>query len=503
FEVLLGDAESYQQVLEQLRIHERTPEHIVMLLGDGTDRSHAALSAHPTSTATIERNFLAPARMAHAMSSVLEAATLTGVTENAFSLGGEPLDPIARLSSGPVLVVPRELPDFVTRLVDLNAHDGASRADRIEALARELLSGDAAPIVALRTPKRWTPRLRPTQLPDADAQPAWLADGDVVLITGGLGGMGRVLAQHLTRQRKARLALLSREAMPARATWQSLLDEPATTARVRDRIEWLKTLEANGTEVMVVQGDVTDANSLRDALSTVRQAFGKLNVVIHTAGVMDDAPLQSKSVAQMRRVLAPKVEGTLNLDAAIDEDLRAFVLMSSIASFLGLPGQIDYTAANAFLDAFAEDRQRKKPGRTVAINWNAWRDVGMIVATGNGNNNHPLPAGRSNHPWLDAWEPIPEGRRYQTDFAIASHWLLSEHRIAGAQALIPGTGFVELARAAFVETGHQLLSHLDANAIELTRVTFLQPFQVGAQDTVRLQIEVRLHGDSSSVMLQS
>src|SRR5690606_4184177 len=82
-------------------------------------------------------------------------------------------------------------------------------------------------------------------------------------------------------------------------------------------------------------------------------------------------------------------------------------------------------------------------------------------------------------------------------------WLLSEHRIAGAQALIPGTGFVELARAAFVETGHQLLSHLDANAIELTRVTFLQPFQVGAQDTVRLQIEVRLHGDSSSVMLQS
>src|SRR5690606_7922101 len=55
----------------------------------------------------------------------------------------------------------------------------------------------------------------------------------------------------------------------------------------------------------------------------------------------------------------------------------------------------------------------------------------------------------------------------------------------------------------FVETGHQLLSHLDANAIELTRVTFLQPFQVGAQDTVRLQIEVRLHGDSSSVMLQS
>ncbi|MGK0153139.1 MAG: acyl transferase domain-containing protein/thioesterase domain-containing protein [Neolewinella sp.] len=498
-EVPPGDAEGYQQVLEQLRSHDRTPEHIVMLLSGSGSTNPAGSNARPGGT--IEHSFLAPTRFAYAMSNVLESARLTLVTQNAFSVAGEPIDPAARLSVGPALVVPRELPDFPTRLVDLNAHAHGSTSEAIAALARELLADDAPSIVALRTPKRWTPQLRPTQLPPANAQPLWLADGDVVLITGGLGGMGRVLARHFAEQRKVRLALLSRTAMPERSEWQGLLADPGTSNRLRDRIEWVISLETSGTEVMVVQGDVTDLDSLHLALKSVRATFGKLQAVIHAAGIMDDAPLQSKSVAQMLNVLAPKFDGTLNLDAAIDEDLSAFVVMSSVASFLGLPGQIDYTAANAFLDAFAEDRQRRKPGRTIAINWNAWRDVGMIVGTGS--SPPPLPNGRTDHPWLDAWEPIPDGRRYHTNFAIASHWLLGEHRIEGAQALIPGTGFVELARAAFLEAGHQALTHPASNALQLSQVTFLQPFQVAPGAETRLQIEIRQHADGSSVQMHS
>lgn len=500
FEVSIGEAEGYQQVLEQLRTQERTPEHIVMLLNSDTS---PGTSDGMRSETTLERSFLAPSRMAFAMCSTLEAVTFTLVTENAFSVAGEPLDPIARLSTGPALVIPRELPDFPTRLIDLNANDGASNADRVRALAHELVSGETSPIAVLRAPKRWIPRLRPTQLPKADAQPLWLDDGDVVLITGGLGGMGLVLAQHLAKQRKVRLALLSRSLPPERSTWESLIADPETANGVRTRIEGLLALEAGGAEVMAVQGDVTDPDSLRPALDLVRERFGKLHVVIHAAGVMDDAPLQSKTTARMREVLAPKVEGTRNLDAMIDEDLKAFVVMSSIASLLGVPGQIDYTAANAFLDAFAEDRQRRKPGRTIAINWSAWRDVGMVVEVGINRPQKPLPAGRTDHPWLDAWEPIPEGRRYQTDFAVASHWLLSEHRIEGAQALIPGTGFVELARAAFLEAGHFALSHATANAVELSQVTFLQPFRVEPGAPQRLQIEIRQQDNGSGVTMSS
>jgi len=500
FEVSIGEAEGYQQVLEQLRTRDLTPEHVVMFLGNNNTPGTIS-GTQPT--ATIQRNFLAPSRMAFAMSSTLEAATFTLVTENAFSVAGEPLDPLARLSAGPALVIPRELPDFPTRLVDLNANDSTTRADRLRTLAHELISGETGPITALRPPKRWTPTLRPTQLPTANDQPSWLADGDVLLITGGLGGMGRVLAQHLAKQRKVRLALLSRSSLPEHSKWESLLSDPETSASLRIRIEGLLAIEANGTEVMVVQGDVTDSNSLHKAIESVRKRFGKLNAVIHAAGLIDDAPLQSKTTAQMRQVLAPKVEGTRNLDALIDEDLKAFVVMSSIASLLGLPGQIDYTAANAFLDAFAEDRQRRKPGRTVAINWNAWRDVGMIIEVGSNRPEQPLPAGRTDHPWLEAWEPIPEGRRYYTDFTVASHWLLNEHRIESAQALIPGTGFVELARAAFIEAGHFALSHASANAVELSQVTLLQPFQVAAQAQQRLQIDIQQQGDNSVVTMSS
>ena len=256
-------------------------------------------------------------------------------------------------------------------------------------------------------------------------------------------------------------------------------------------------------DVMLVQADVTDAEDLRRALKVVRSKFGRLHTVIHTAGIIDDAPLQSKSAAQMRRVLAPKVEGTLNLDAAIDEDLKAFVVMSSIASFLGLPGQIDYTAANAFIDAFAENRQRHKPGRTIAINWNAWRSVGMIAENDLGSSQPLLLEGKTDHPWLETWEPIRSGRRYQINFASASDWLLKEHCINGGKPLIPGTGYVELARAAFVEAGHQLNTHRSSNAIELTQVTFLQPFQVELGQQARLQIELRQTADHSKVTMQS
>jgi thioesterase domain-containing protein/NAD(P)-dependent dehydrogenase (short-subunit alcohol dehydrogenase family)/acyl carrier protein len=330
------------------------------------------------------------------------------------------------------------------------------------------------------------------------AQPAWLADGDVVFLTGGLGGIGRALAQHLAAQRKVRLALLSREALPPRETWTETLARG--DAKIAERVRWVQGLEKCSAEVLVVQGDVAERASLQVALAAVRARFGAIGVVIHAAGVMDDEPLLAKTDDKMLRVLAPKVLGAQNLDELVTEPVKAFVLMSSVASFLGLPGQIDYTAANAFLDAFAEDRQRRRPGRTIVVNWNAWRDVGMVLGIGRAGALPPLPAGRAAHPWLAAWEQTPAGRRYETDFAVASHWLLAEHRIEGGDALIPGTGFVELARAAFADA---VPAVADGDGVELSQVTFLAPFQVAANASRRLQIDVAVHGDTAAIVMRS
>jgi len=125
---------------------------------------------------------------------------------------------------------------------------------------------------------------------------------------------------------------------------------------------------------------------MRSTVVLARSHFGRLDGVFHAAGVLDDGPLLLKTAESAARVLAPKVQGTLALEEALrGESLRCFVVFSSVSSILGPAGQVDYAAANAFLDAFAQSRK----GPVTVINWGLWNDVGM--------GRRPL----STHPWLE------------------------------------------------------------------------------------------------------
>src|SRR6185503_14911446 len=139
-------------------------------------------------------------------------------------------------------------------------------------------------------------------------------------------------------------------------------------------------LEAHGSEVEIVAADVTSVDAMRAAFTRAHTRFGVVNGVFHTAGVLGDSLMPFKTHADAERVLAPKVRGTLAIDAALgNAPLDLFVLFSSISSIAGLPGQADYTAANAFLDAFAQERSLRDGTFAIAINWSAWRDVGMAA----------------------------------------------------------------------------------------------------------------------------
>ena len=498
YELCAGAIEQYQQLITQLKNENRSPQHIVMMPGASSILPTRDIDQH------LQQFFFAPVHLAQALAGLLDTVALTIISTNAFSLAGEALDPWARLSMGPALVIERELPEITTRLIDVRASDLTSPSLTVcmQQLARDLTSGCHASPVALRPPGRFTQHILPTPMPAAAGSAKLWQDGDVVLITGGLGGIGLAIAEHLARQRRLKFALLSREPLPGPSRWSALLADDHTPIALKRRIRGVQALQALDAQVFVVQGDVAVRESLAIALADVRARLGPLTAVIHAAGTIDDEPLQTKSDDKMRRVLAAKVAGTINLDALIVDDLKAFVLMSSVASFLGLPGQVDYTSANAFLDAFAVERRARKPGLCVSINWNAWRDVGMITDADLRQALGPLPQGQCNHPWLDASEDTPQGRRYFTDFQVATHWLLSEHQINGADALIPGTGFVELARAAFVDAfAHRFPHAKPATAVELAHVTFLTPFQVA--DTRRLQIDVEWSDGVANVQLRT
>lgn len=184
-----------------------------------------------------------------------------------------------------------------------------------------------------------------------------MAEG-TVLVTGGTGTLGGLVARHLvTEHGVCDLLLVSRRG--------------ADTPGVDDQITELQEL---GARVTVADCDVADRGALADLLGSIPEER-PLTAIVHTAGVLDDAVVESLRPQQVDRVLDPKVKAVWNLhDLTRCTDLSAFVMYSSIVGVLGLAGQANYAAANAWLDALASHRrERGLPATSLA--WGLWADV--------------------------------------------------------------------------------------------------------------------------------
>ncbi|NVJ08009.1 SDR family NAD(P)-dependent oxidoreductase [Myxococcus sp. AM001] len=186
------------------------------------------------------------------------------------------------------------------------------------------------------------------------------------LVTGGLGGLGLSAATWLVEHGARHLLLMGRSA-------------PSDAAR-----RALTELEARGARVEVARADVSDAEQLEAALAPARSgALPPLRGVLHCAGVLEDATLARLTTSHLRTVMAPKVRGAWNLHQLTrDEPLDFFVLYSSVASLLGLPGQGNYAAANAAMDALAHHR-RAVGLPALSVNWGPFADVGLAAAQAN------------------------------------------------------------------------------------------------------------------------
>ncbi|PYD40058.1 polyketide synthase [Serratia plymuthica] len=206
-----------------------------------------------------------------------------------------------------------------------------------------------------------------TALTDAAGVPP-MAAGSVIWITGGLGGIGYQLVRELGARYQARFVLSGRSAL------QGLNEQR------------LAALRQQGAQVAYYQGDVTDPEQVRRLVRQILQDEGRLNGVIHSAGVTRDAFIVNKTEREVLEVLGPKVAGTLALDEATrDCDLDFMVLFSSLSSAFGNSGQADYACANGFMDGFAFKRNQQvadglRRGKTLSLNWPLWRDGGMGIS---------------------------------------------------------------------------------------------------------------------------
>jgi len=251
--------------------------------------------------------------------------------------------PSAALAAGPVMVLPEEEDSLDAALV---ISGDWTREDRATVL-KSVTGMDGGVFLAREGDLFRRGLKRSGTTPDRTG--TGICPGDTVLITGGTGGIGRQLARHVLKVPETRVILLSRSAGPFRA--QERLSE--------------------------YRCDVTDPVALRNAVERLQETFGRIDGVIHAAGLPGSGLAAVRNRDSRLAVLRPKVLGVELLSAAFkDRPVRFFVACSSLASHVGLAGQTDYCAANAYLDAWAASAPACAD-QVFSIAWPSWKDTGM------------------------------------------------------------------------------------------------------------------------------
>ncbi|MGW2218549.1 SDR family NAD(P)-dependent oxidoreductase, partial [Nonomuraea sp. NPDC001684] len=225
----------------------------------------------------------------------------------------------------------------------------APASSDVSASADVLRDASAEPEIRYEHGERLVRRWLPVEPPEPPEQPepggrVPIRKGGVYVIAGGTGGIGRLLAEHLARRHQATAVPISRNAE--------------------------------------ISADLTDPDQVERALATVRARHGRIDGVVHCAGVNRDGLYPGKRAADIEAVVGAKALSVRHLDAATkDDDLDCFVVFSSVSASLANPGQADYAFANAYLEEFARRRaaRRDRPGRTLAIAWPYWAEGGMRV----------------------------------------------------------------------------------------------------------------------------
>ncbi|MDI1475027.1 type I polyketide synthase [Polyangium sp. y55x31] len=269
---------------------------------------------------------------------ITRGAIATQNREDVPALAQSPLWGLARTARN-------EHPELGLRIVDLDPA-GIDADALVDALLRE-----DEPDVALRQGRVLVPRL--VRAESNSASTGELSFEGSFLVTGGLGGLGRLTARWLAERGASHLVLVSRRGAESEAAREVKAE-----------------LEALGAIVTVAACDVADEGATRTLLDAIPAAL-PLRGVFHCAGVLDDGVLRMLTPERLARVMAPKIAGAWNLYRLTQGlDLRGFVMFSSVAGILGGPGQSNYAAANVFLDALAHHgRARGFPATSLAFGY--------------------------------------------------------------------------------------------------------------------------------------
>lgn len=493
FVVRARESGDYQPVVSAALANR--PERLKVVHGWLVD-DVAGDTVHERARAGLDRGFFAMLAMVQAISRnpavpALDVYLLTAHARDV--VGGEPVEPSKCGVDGIVSLLPKEFSNTTCRTIDVA---GGAPQRLGEQVLRELTSGEEQPTVAYRGRKRWVRSHQEVSLDSGELADRFLRERGVYVITGGLGGIGLVTAKDLAERHQARMVLVGRSPLPPRDQWADYLADHPADDPTSQKIIALQEVEEHGGEFRVVSADITDIAQVGEVKRVAEEAFGRVDGVLHAAGITGGGMLETRAAEDAEKVMAAKVFGTLALAEVFGDDLELFVLYSSFTVFAGDFGLGDYGSANAIMDAYAHARAGDRT-HVVSINWPIWKKLGMAYSMN-------APDVLTNFEMGDRYEkvshPLLSSRltRHGVDAVTfvktlsTSDWVADEHRLGGFPTL-PGTSLVEIVRAAYEEVTGE-------TSAELRNVVFQHPLLFQERKTVHIILTPMAGGGYEAVV---
>lgn len=285
-------------------------------------------------------------------------------------LGDEPIQPNQAMLLGLYRVIPKEYPYIQCQFIDIDPDNTPAAAQLIDEFTQ---TAQLKTIVGYRGQTRWQQTFSSVTLPANSPQPLkpHLEVNGTYMITGGFGGLGYALAQDIARHVPCTLILVGRRPLPDRQQWETILTQEAESAE-KTRVQQIVTLEKMGATIYPLSLDIADLAQLQAKLVALRQDVPAIDGLFHLAGVPGEGLIQFKTKEKATAVFNPKIQGSYHLLSTLQQELKFAVLYSSSNAIIGGPGEVDYCAANAYLDTLAH-YYTKQNLPTYAINWGAWQ----------------------------------------------------------------------------------------------------------------------------------
>jgi acyl transferase domain-containing protein len=371
YELDPGRREDYHALVQELKRSGEYPTRVLHLWG--TDGGSAGARPTEAFDTAQDRSFCGVTYLAQALgrASATAAVQIGVVTEGLHAVtGDEALRSDGATVLGACKVISQEYPNLRCRNVDVVTADGVA-----DVVVRELSAEPFQAVVAYRQGRRWVEGYERIRLDRPAGKVPILADGDVCLITGGLGNIALLMAESIAADVKARFVLTGRSAFPPHHEWDAHVSRKPSDP-VSAKIRRLLALERTGSEVLVVRADAADRGQMAAAVAAAVARWGAIHGVIHGAANLDAGafgPTSEVNRAAADAHFRPKAHGLLVLDELTrDQPLKFCLLLSSLSAVLGGLGLACYAASNAYLDVAAQQRNRRGSVPWITVNWDAW-----------------------------------------------------------------------------------------------------------------------------------